>query len=114
VKQHYREHEGKSFFEGLVRHFASGPVVLMVWEGPDAIAGELIMHALYCCVLQAQVLADGTAWPYEAMLGSRRKSSCLQVCASSVVEHFKCACVLLIPATCIHTTARLLHNGNAT
>ena len=33
---HYGEHEGKPFFEGLVEFITSGPVMAMVWEGQDA------------------------------------------------------------------------------
>lgn len=33
--QHYGEHEGKPFFEGLVSFITSGPVVPMVWEGQN-------------------------------------------------------------------------------
>jgi nucleoside-diphosphate kinase len=34
---HYGEHKGKSFYDGLIRHITSGPVLAMVWEGPGAI-----------------------------------------------------------------------------
>ena len=34
--EHYGEHEGKPFFEGLVEFITSGPVMAMVWEGQDA------------------------------------------------------------------------------
>ena len=34
---HYAEHEGKSFFDGLVSFITSGPIVAMVLEGPNAI-----------------------------------------------------------------------------
>jgi nucleoside-diphosphate kinase len=34
--EHYGEHEGKPFFDGLVEFITSGPVVPMVWEGQDA------------------------------------------------------------------------------
>ncbi|MEM1946107.1 MAG: nucleoside-diphosphate kinase [Candidatus Caldarchaeum sp.] len=33
----YEIHRGKPFFEGLVETITSGPVVLMVWEGREAI-----------------------------------------------------------------------------
>jgi nucleoside-diphosphate kinase len=36
--EHYGEHEGKPFFEGLVEFITSGPVFTMVWEGQDAVA----------------------------------------------------------------------------
>lgn len=37
AKKHYGEHEGKPFFEGLVKFITSGPIVAMVWEGKNAI-----------------------------------------------------------------------------
>ncbi|GBG86749.1 hypothetical protein CBR_g41813 [Chara braunii] len=37
-EQHYAEHEGKPFFPGLVKYICSGPVVAMVWEGPNVVA----------------------------------------------------------------------------
>jgi len=37
ARRHYAEHEGKFFFDGLVRHLTSGPVVAVVLEGPEAI-----------------------------------------------------------------------------
>jgi nucleoside-diphosphate kinase len=38
AEQHYGEHQGKPFYAGLVDYITSGPVVLMVLEGPQAIA----------------------------------------------------------------------------
>lgn len=38
AEQHYAVHHGKPFYEGLVTYITSGPVVVMVVEGPDAIA----------------------------------------------------------------------------
>ena len=35
--QHYGEHKGKPFYEGLVNYITSSPSVLMVIEGPDAV-----------------------------------------------------------------------------
>ena len=37
ARRHYAEHEGKFFFEDLVAHLGSGPVVATVLEGPEAI-----------------------------------------------------------------------------
>ena len=34
----YSVHKGKPFFGELVAHITSGPVFLMVWEGPGAVA----------------------------------------------------------------------------
>jgi nucleoside-diphosphate kinase len=38
AEQHYAEHKGKGFYEGLVDYITSGPVVTAVFEGPNAIA----------------------------------------------------------------------------
>jgi nucleoside-diphosphate kinase len=40
AQKHYAEHQGKPFFEGLIRFITRGPVVAMVVEGPGAI-GEM-------------------------------------------------------------------------
>ena len=34
ASRHYAEHEGKFFFDGLVAHLQSGPVVACILEGP--------------------------------------------------------------------------------
>ena len=38
AERHYAVHKGKPFYEGLVNYITSGPVVVLVVEGPDAIA----------------------------------------------------------------------------
>jgi nucleoside-diphosphate kinase len=38
AEAHYAVHRGKPFFENVVRFISSGPVVAMVWEGPDVVA----------------------------------------------------------------------------
>ena len=38
AERHYAVHKGKPFFEGLLAFIASGPLVAMVLEGPQAIA----------------------------------------------------------------------------
>ncbi len=38
AEDHYAEHKGKPFYEGTVTYMTSAPVVVMVLEGPDAIA----------------------------------------------------------------------------
>lgn len=37
AREHYAEHVGKSFFSEMLSFITSGPVVAMVWEGPEAI-----------------------------------------------------------------------------
>ena len=37
AQQHYAAHIGKPFYEGLVRYICASPVMVMVWEGPEAI-----------------------------------------------------------------------------
>jgi len=36
--EHYKEHQGKSFYPSLVNFITSGPVIAMVWQGPGAIS----------------------------------------------------------------------------
>ena len=37
AEAHYEVHRGKPFFEGVVDFISSGPVVAMIWEGPDVV-----------------------------------------------------------------------------
>ncbi len=37
ARRHYAVHEGKPFFEGVVRYLASSPVLAMVWEADGVI-----------------------------------------------------------------------------
>ena len=37
AREHYKEHVGKPFFNGLVEYITSTPVVAMVIEGPSAV-----------------------------------------------------------------------------
>jgi nucleoside-diphosphate kinase len=37
AQRHYAIHEGKPFFEGLVRYITSCPVAVAVFEGPQAV-----------------------------------------------------------------------------
>jgi len=37
ARQHYKAHQGKPFYEGLIQYITSAPVMAMVWEGPEAI-----------------------------------------------------------------------------
>ena len=39
ARQHYEEHDGKPFFNGLVEYLTSAPIVAIVVEGSDAIEG---------------------------------------------------------------------------
>ncbi len=38
AEKHYEAHRDKPFFPGLIQFITSGPVMAMVWEGPNAIA----------------------------------------------------------------------------
>lgn len=38
AQQLYAVHKEKPFFEELVAHVTSGPVFVMIWEGPNAVA----------------------------------------------------------------------------
>ncbi len=37
AERHYAEHEGKGFYEGLVRYITACPIVAAVFEGTDAV-----------------------------------------------------------------------------
>lgn len=39
AEKHYAEHVGKPFFEGTVSYITSSPVIAMVWEGKNVVAG---------------------------------------------------------------------------
>ena len=40
VEQHYAEHNGKPFYEGLVGYLMSGPIVVLALEGKNAIVAS--------------------------------------------------------------------------
>jgi nucleoside-diphosphate kinase len=37
ARTHYAIHQGKAFYDSLIKYITSAPVMAMVWEGPDAI-----------------------------------------------------------------------------
>jgi len=37
AEEHYAVHRGKPFYDGLIMHITSGPIVAMVLEGEDAV-----------------------------------------------------------------------------
>ncbi|CAD6565034.1 MAG: nucleoside diphosphate kinase [Cyphobasidiales sp. Tagirdzhanova-0007] len=43
LEKHYEDLSSKSFFPGLVKYMASGPVVAMVWEGKDVVKQGRVM-----------------------------------------------------------------------
>ena len=46
AETHYGVHRGKPFFDSVVAFISSGPVVAMVWEGPDVVLlGRKLMGA---------------------------------------------------------------------
>ena len=65
AKQHYAEHEGKPFYDGLIAYITSAPVMAMVWEGPNAVAA----------IRQTM----GATRPTEAAPGSLRHDFALEV-----------------------------------
>ena len=38
AEEHYAEHKGKPFYEGLLSYITAGPIVAAVFEGPNAVA----------------------------------------------------------------------------
>jgi nucleoside-diphosphate kinase len=65
AEEHYAIHEGKPFYDGLIAYITSGPVLAMIWEGPDAITA----------VRQTM----GATRPTEAAPGSVRHDFALEV-----------------------------------
>ncbi len=65
AETHYAIHQGKPFYDGLIKYITSAPVMAMVWEGPNAIAA----------VRQTM----GSTRPIEAAPGSVRHDFALEV-----------------------------------
>lgn len=65
AEQHYAEHKGKPFYNGLIEYITSAPVVAMAWEGPEAVAA----------IRQTM----GSTKPTEATPGSLRHDFGLQI-----------------------------------
>jgi len=38
AREHYKIHNGKTFYDGLIKYITSSPIMAMVWEGPNAIS----------------------------------------------------------------------------
>ncbi|MEM0951263.1 MAG: nucleoside-diphosphate kinase [Cyanobacteria bacterium P01_H01_bin.74] len=43
AKEHYGEHKGKPFFDGLVNFITSSPIVAMAWEGDNVVSAARLM-----------------------------------------------------------------------
>lgn len=65
AEQHYGEHKGKPFYEGLVSYITSGPIVAMALEGKNAVA------------LARQVI--GATKPLEAAPGTIRGDLAVEI-----------------------------------
>lgn len=65
AETHYAAHKGKVFYDGLIEYITLGPVMAMVWEGPNAVAA----------VRQTM----GATRPTEAAPGSIRHDFALEV-----------------------------------
>lgn len=65
AEEHYAEHKGKGFYEGLLSYITSSPVVVAVFEGNEAIA-----------IVRTTV---GTTRPAEAAPGTIRGDFALEV-----------------------------------
>ncbi len=65
AETHYAIHKGRDFYDPLIAYITSGPVMAMVWEGPNAIAA----------IRQTM----GSTKPTEAAPGSVRHDYALEV-----------------------------------
>jgi len=63
LENHYADLKGKSFFPGLIKYMASGPVIGMVWQGLDAVKTGRVML--------------GATNPLQSPIGSIRGDYCL-------------------------------------
>jgi nucleoside-diphosphate kinase len=70
AEEHYGEHRARPFFDELVSFVTSGPVVAMVVEGPEAVAGA------------RQIM--GATNPLEAATGSIRGDFATEIGANIV------------------------------
>ncbi len=65
AREHYAVHEGKPFFEPLIKYITASPVVAMVIEGPNAI--EIVRRTM------------GATAPAEAAPGTIRADFALEI-----------------------------------
>jgi nucleoside-diphosphate kinase len=65
AERHYAVHQGKSFYDGLIRYITASPVMAMAWEGPNAVA--LVRQTM------------GATRPHEAAPGTIRHDFALVV-----------------------------------
>lgn len=65
AREHYAIHEGKPFYENLIRHITASPVVAMVWQGNRAI--EIVRATM------------GQTDPGKALPGTMRADFCLEM-----------------------------------
>jgi len=65
AEAHYAVHQGKSFYDSLIKYITSAPVMAMVWQGPNAVAA----------VRQTM----GATRPTEAAPGSLRHDFALEI-----------------------------------
>jgi nucleoside-diphosphate kinase len=80
ARTHYAIHQGKPFYDSLIKYITSAPVMAMVWEGPDAV--DAIRQTM------------GATRPTEASPGSIRHDFALEIGrnlthASDTVENGK-------------------------
>jgi nucleoside-diphosphate kinase len=73
ARRHYAVHEGKPFFEGVVRYLSSSPSLVMVWQGPGAIqiARKLMGPTFGCDAEPGTIRGDfGCSRGYNLIHGS--------------------------------------------
>ena len=64
ARDHYADLSARPFFPSLIKYFSSGPVIAMVWEGPNVIKGGRLLV--------------GATNPNDSLPGSIRGDLCLQ------------------------------------
>ena len=79
LREHYADLAARSFFPGLVKYMASGPVVAMAWEGENAVKTGRVML--------------GETNPRDSKPGTIRGDYCITV-STFVSQHVQLLCSL--------------------
>ena len=88
AEKHYGVHKGKPFYEGLVKHITSGPVVVGVVEGPKAIS---VVRTTMGATNAAEAIPGTIRGDYALEIGFNiiHGSDGLETAASEVALFFK-------------------------
>ncbi len=81
ARKHYAVHQGKPFFEGVVKYLSSAPVLVMVWEADGVIdMSRKMMGATFGCNAEPGTIRGdfGCSRGYNLIHGSDSQASAEQ------------------------------------